>query len=96
MATYTVEMNQVETIVGEMNSITQRINQMLTDLDNQARINLAEWTSAAQTVYVQVKAQWDAAAADMTQKAALATSMLGTINEFYSNGEQTGVRIWGQ
>lgn len=96
MATYNVDMMQVDYIVGEMNTITQRINETLTDLDNQARINLAEWTSDAQTVYLQVKAQWDAAAADMTQKAALATSMLGNINQNYGDGERQGVRLWGR
>ncbi|BBA96926.1 hypothetical protein RVR_2450 [Actinacidiphila reveromycinica] len=96
MATYNVDMSQVDFIVGEMNTITQRINSTLTDLDNQARINLSEWTSDAQTVYAEVKAQWDAAASDMTQKAALATRMLGTINESYGDGERQGVRLWGK
>ncbi|BBB02278.1 hypothetical protein RVR_10138 [Actinacidiphila reveromycinica] len=95
MATYTVQMEQVDVIVGEMNAITQRINQALQDLDNQAKVNLAEWTSDAQATYAQVKAQWDAAAADMTQKAALATQQLGSINEYYSQGERAGVQLWG-
>ncbi|MEW2520814.1 WXG100 family type VII secretion target [Actinacidiphila alni] len=94
MATYTVQMEQVDTIVGEMNAITQRINQTLADLDNQAKVNLAEWTSDAQATYAQVKAQWDAAAADMTQKAAQATQQLGNINEYYSQGERAGVQLW--
>lgn len=95
MATYQVDMQQVEYIVGEMNSITQRINQTLADLDNQSKVRLSEWTSSAQTVYAEVKAQWDSAAADMTAKAALATQMLGGINENYGDGERQGVRLWG-
>jgi WXG100 family type VII secretion target len=87
-------MEQVDFIVGEMNSITQRINQTLTDLDSAAKVHLSEWSSDAQTVYAQVKAQWDAAAADMTQKAATASRMLGTINEYYSTGERSGVQLW--
>jgi len=96
MATYNVDMMQVDYIVGEMNTITQRINETLSELDNRARINLSEWTSDAQNVYLQVKAQWDSAAADMTQKASLATSMLGNINENYGNGERQGVQLWGR
>lgn len=96
MATYQVDMSQVDYIVGEMNSITQRINQTLSELDNQSKVKLSEWTSDAQTVYAETKAQWDAAAADMTQKAAMAVSMLGGINEYYSSGEQQGVRLWGK
>jgi uncharacterized protein YukE len=95
MATYTVQMEQVDYIVGEMNSITQRINQTLAELDSQSRMNLQEWTSDAQQTYAQVKAQWDQAAADMTAKSAAATQMLGTINEYYSNGERQGVQLWG-
>lgn len=95
MATYTVQMEQVDFIVGEMNSITQKINQTLADLDNQSKVNLAEWTSDAQETYAQVKAQWDAAAADMTAKSAAATQMLGNINEYYANGERQGVSLWG-
>ena len=95
MTTYTVQMEQVDYIVGEMHSIPQRINQTLTELDNAAKMHLSEWTSDAQQTYQQVKAQWDAAAADMTQKAASATQMLGEINEYYSSGERQGVRLWG-
>ncbi|MFE4631700.1 WXG100 family type VII secretion target [Streptomyces mirabilis] len=94
MATYTVQMEQVDYIVGEMNSITQRINGTLTDLDSEAKMRLSEWTSDAQQTYQQVKAQWDAAAADMTQKAATASQMLGQINEYYSSGERQGVQLW--
>ncbi|MFD8542565.1 WXG100 family type VII secretion target [Streptomyces sp. NPDC059649] len=92
--TYSVQMDQVEYIVGEMNAITQRINQALADLDSQSKINLSAWTSDAQQTYSQVKAQWDRAAADMTQKASTAAQMLGTINEYYSNGERHGVQLW--
>ncbi|MBC3841045.1 hypothetical protein GXW82_14420 [Streptacidiphilus sp. 4-A2] len=94
MTTYTVQMEQVDYIVGEMNSITQKINQSLADLDNQSKVNLAEWSSDAQQTYTQVKAQWDTAAADMTAKAAAAIQMLGQINEYYANGERQGVQLW--
>ncbi|MER8184559.1 WXG100 family type VII secretion target [Kitasatospora sp. NPDC094015] len=94
MSTYRVQMEQVEIVVGEMTSITQRINQTLADLDNQSTVHLAEWTSAARDTYAQVKAQWDSAAADMTEKAANAAQMLGTINEYYFYGERSGVQLW--
>jgi WXG100 family type VII secretion target len=95
VTTYTVQMEQVDYIVGEMNSITQKINSTLADLDNQSKVNLAEWNSDAQQTYAQVKAQWDTAAADMTAKAATAIQLLGQINEYYANGERQGVQLWG-
>ena len=94
MTTYTVQMGQVDFIVGEMQSITQKLQQTLTTLDDQAKMNLAEWTSDAQQTYVEVKAKWDAAAADMQIMAAQATTMLGDINQSYSNGERQGVSLW--
>lgn len=95
MTTYTVQMEQVDYIVGEMSAITQRLNQTLSDLETQATGNLAGWTSDAQQTYTQVKAQWDRAAADMTTKSTAAARMLGSINEYYSNGERQGVQLWG-
>ncbi|MER5525671.1 WXG100 family type VII secretion target [Streptomyces sp. NPDC002677] len=95
MPTYSVDMPQVDTIVGEMNAITQRITQTLSDLESQAQSSLSEWTSDARNVYTEVKAQWDAAAAEMARLAGQATSTLGNINGYYSDGERRGVQIWG-
>ncbi|MER7187900.1 WXG100 family type VII secretion target [Streptomyces hyaluromycini] len=95
MPTYSVDMPQVDTIVGEMNAITQRITQTLSDLENQAQSSLSEWTSDARNVYTEVKAQWDAAAAEMARLAGNATTTLGNINGYYGDGERKGVQIWG-
>ncbi|MGW7673280.1 WXG100 family type VII secretion target [Streptomyces sp. NPDC054775] len=95
MTTYQVDMTQVDYIVGEMASITSRINQTLGDLDNQSKVNLSQWTSDAKAVYAQTKQQWDNAAADMTEKVALAVQLLGSINANYYAGEKQGVSIWG-
>jgi WXG100 family type VII secretion target len=94
MTTYTVQMEQVDYIVGEMQAITQKIQTTLTTLDDQSKMNLAEWTSDAQQTYYEVKAKWDAAAADMQNMATQATQMLGTINQSYSDGERQGVNLW--
>jgi WXG100 family type VII secretion target len=94
MTTYTVQMEQVDYIVGEMQSITQQIQSTLQQLDDQSKNDLANWTSAAQTTYAETKAKWDAAAADMQAMAGQATSSLGTINEYYANGEREGVNLW--
>jgi uncharacterized protein YukE len=96
VATYNVDMTQVEYIVGEMTSITQQLTSTLEDLDSQSKVKLSEWSSDAQSVYAEVKAQWDAAAADMTAKAQAAAGMLGTINSSYSDGERQGMNIWGK
>jgi WXG100 family type VII secretion target len=94
MTTYTVQMQQVDYIVGEMNSITQKLNQTLQTLDDQAKMNLSQWSSDAMQAYQVQKARWDAAAAEMTTLAARATSELGEINNVYAQGEKQGVSLW--
>ncbi|WP_405746022.1 WXG100 family type VII secretion target [Streptomyces sp. NBC_01525] len=94
MTTFTVQMDQVEFIVGEMNAISRRIQQTLATLDEEARVNLGEWSSSARETYELTKKKWDAAAADMVAKSQQATVMLGTINEHYSGGERQGVSLW--
>ncbi|MFI9274616.1 WXG100 family type VII secretion target [Kitasatospora sp. NPDC052896] len=94
MTTYSVQMAEVNTIVDEMASITRQIQQMVADLDSQSTINLQEWTADSKDLYTQVRAQWDNAATDMTDKANMAVQMLGTINEYYYNGERAGSQLW--
>ncbi|MCF3964935.1 WXG100 family type VII secretion target [Streptomyces fuscigenes] len=94
MTTYTVQMEQVDYIVGEMQAITQKIQGTLQNLDDASKMNLAEWTSDAQQTYYEVKAKWDSAAADMQNMATQATQMLGNINQAYSDGERQGVNLW--
>jgi uncharacterized protein YukE len=94
MTTYSVQMNQVNDIVGEMAAITQKIQQMVSDLDNHSKVNLQNWSADSKDVYTQVQVQWDNAAQDMTAKVGQATSMLGTINEYYYDGERAGSQLW--
>ncbi|MEU8929766.1 WXG100 family type VII secretion target [Streptomyces sp. NPDC048409] len=96
MPTYTVQMDQVEYVIGEMAAISKKIQETLTVLDNGARMNLSEWTSDARSTYDAAKAKWDAAAADMAVQASNATNSLGNINEAYHAGERQGVSLWGQ
>ncbi|MFH9090394.1 WXG100 family type VII secretion target [Streptomyces sp. NPDC017673] len=93
--TYSVDRSNVDTIVGEMSAITSQLLSTLEQLDNQTAIHLSQWTSEAQEVYTQVKAQWDGAAAHMAQLANTATTTLGHINAAYTSGEQQGMRMWG-
>ncbi|MEU6028855.1 WXG100 family type VII secretion target [Streptomyces tauricus] len=96
MPTYTVNMIQVEYIVGEMDAISKKIQAALTDLDDSAKMHLSEWTSDARATYNIAKAKWDAAAAEMVTLAQNATLSLGHINESYHAGERNGVNLWEQ
>ena len=96
MPTYTVQMDQVEYVIGEMAAISKKIQEALSNLDDGTKMNLSEWTSDARSTYDAAKAKWDAAAADMAVQAQNATNSLGHINESYHAGERQGVSLWGQ
>jgi WXG100 family type VII secretion target len=96
MATYTVNMSNVQEVVSEMGSIATYIQGLLEDLDNGTLQNLAEWTSSARDAYNVAKAKWDAAAADMSQQATNAQMSLSSINDNYANAEFQGLGLWGQ
>jgi WXG100 family type VII secretion target len=96
MATYTVNMSNVQEVVAEMGSISTYIQGLLEDLDNGTLQNLAEWTSSARDAYNVAKAKWDAAAADMSQQAKNAQMSLSSINDNYANAEFQGLGLWGQ
>ena len=96
MATYTVNMSNVQEVAAEMGSIAQYIQSMLEDLDNGSKQNLSEWTSSARDAYNQAKAIWDNAAADMVVQAGNAQASLSGINDNYANAEYQGLGLWGQ
>jgi WXG100 family type VII secretion target len=96
MATYTVNMSNVQEVAAEMGSIAQYIQGLLEDLDNGTKQNLAEWTSSARDAYNQAKAIWDSAASDMVVQATNAQNSLGNITDNYANAEYQGLGLWGQ
>jgi WXG100 family type VII secretion target len=96
MATYTVNMSNVQEVAAEMGAIASYIQGLLEDLDNGTLQNLSEWTSSARDAYNTAKKKWDAAAADMARQAANAQGSLGNINDNYANAEYQGLGLWGQ
>jgi WXG100 family type VII secretion target len=96
MATYTVNMSNVQEVAAEMGSIAKYIEGLLSDLDNGTKQNLAEWTSSARDAYNQAKQIWDNAASDMVVQAANAQASLSSIHDNYANAEYQGLGLWGQ
>jgi WXG100 family type VII secretion target len=96
MATYTVNMSNVQEVAAEMGAIAKYIQGVLTELDDGAKQNLAEWTSSARDAYNHAKTIWDNAAADMVTQAAAAQSSLSSIHDNYANAEYQGLGLWGQ
>jgi WXG100 family type VII secretion target len=96
MATYSVNMSNVQEVAAEMGAVAQFIQSMLEDLDNGSKQNLSEWTSSARDAYNQAKQIWDNAASDMVAQASKAQSSLSSINDNYANAEYQGLGLWGQ
>jgi WXG100 family type VII secretion target len=95
MATYTVNMTNVQGIAGEMGAIARYIQSLLADLDDGTKQNLTEWSSDARESYNVAKAKWDAAAAQMVVQAGNAENALTQINDAYANAEYQGLGLWG-
>ncbi|MEY9862976.1 WXG100 family type VII secretion target [Catenulispora sp. GAS73] len=96
MATYTVNMSNVQEVAAQMGIIAGHIQRLLTDLDDGSKQHLAEWTSDSQQAYYAAKAVWDAKAADMAVQAQNAMNSLGSINDAYANAEYQGLGLWEQ
>jgi WXG100 family type VII secretion target len=96
MATYTVNMSNVQEVATEMNTISQQIQNMLSDLNTQVQANLSQWSSSARDAYNTAQIQWNTAAQEMSMQAAKASASLGSINDNYANAEYQGLGLWGQ
>ncbi|KUO09351.1 WXG100 family type VII secretion target [Streptomyces sp. DSM 15324] len=94
MATYSVNMSNVNTVVEEMSSISTTIKAMLDGLAQDSTVNLAEWTSEARDAYNTCKLSWDNAATAMVNQAVRAHTSLSGINANYGTSEVQGRQMW--
>lgn len=94
MATYTVNMSNVQEVAAQMGVIASHIQTLLSDLDDSTKIHLSEWYADSQQAYAAAKAVWDAKAADMQVQAVNAQNSLTSINDAYANAEYQGLGLW--
>jgi WXG100 family type VII secretion target len=67
---------------------------LLEELDRQLQSNLADWTGDAQHQYHVAKAQWTAAANDMTTAMNKLAQVIGTAHENYTAVEKANAQMW--
>jgi WXG100 family type VII secretion target len=96
MATYTVNMGNVQQVATDMNTISTQIQTMLSDLNTQVQANLSQWSSTARDAYTAAQIKWNAAAQDMSMQAQKASASLNSINENYGAAETSGQNLWAQ
>jgi len=64
------------------------------DLETKLQASLSEWTGSAQSAYLPVKQQWDAAIAHMASVLNRAHVHLANANDMYQTVEQQNTSIW--
>jgi WXG100 family type VII secretion target len=96
VVTYAVNMSNAQEVAEEMGVISGLINSMVSELNDQQTVNLADWTGPAQAAYKQAQAIWNNAAQDMSIQAQNAQNSLSSITNAYANAEYQGLGLWGQ
>jgi WXG100 family type VII secretion target len=96
MATYTVNMSNVQEVASQFGTVAQQTETTATDLNSQTQQLLSEWQSAARDAYNVVEARVIAAAQDMVTQVANMQAALSSINDNYANAEYQGLGLWNQ
>jgi len=94
MATYALNISNVQEVAAEMGAIANYIQGVLEDLENGTVQNLSEWTSSTRDAYSSAKQIWDRAAADMVAQAVNAQASLSSITDNYALAEYQGLGLW--
>jgi WXG100 family type VII secretion target len=95
MATYVVNMSNVQEVAAEMGVISKGVSNLLAGLNDGLAINLAEWSADSKTAYYACQQKWNAAAGDMSVQAANAQASLASITDAYAMAEYQGLGLWG-
>jgi len=66
----------------------------LEDLENQLKPMISTWTGAAQEAYLSCKAEWDGAAANLSQVLNSIGQAVGQAHENYQAAEQAARSNW--
>jgi WXG100 family type VII secretion target len=96
MVTYAVNMSNVQAVADEMSILAGKIAGMVSELNDQQNLNLADWTGSARDAYTAAQNVWNHAAQDMAIQAQNAQTALSSINNAYANAEYQGLGLWGQ
>jgi len=95
MATYAVNMSNVQEVAAQMGVLGNYIHNLLDQLDNGTLQNLSEWNAESRTAYEKAKIIWTQKADDMGRQATVAQNALTQIHDNYANAEYQGLGLWG-
>ena len=95
MATYVVNMTNVQEVAAQMQVLSNYIHNLLEQLDSETLQSLQEWDAASRAKYEEAKAHWTQAADNMAVQATAANAALSQIHDAYANAEYQGLGLWG-
>ena len=95
MSEYTFDPKRAEVVVQQLDLADNQLKQMLAQLDENTKRNLAGWEAETKTAYAQAKASWDASAAQMPIALANARAALSQIASTYGRMESNGSSLFG-
>jgi WXG100 family type VII secretion target len=94
MSNYSFNFQVADYTLDGMNAVNTQIRQGLDSLQATVESSLAEWTGAAREQYTVAKANWNAAAQQMTVHLETARATLLNISDNYGTTEQRARQIW--
>lgn len=74
--------------ISDLSNAHKQLSDHLDTLESQLGGSLAQWDGAARQAYTQAKAEWDAAAAHMSDVISKMQSTMGQISENYDANER--------
>lgn len=95
MATYTFNFDAAKQTADNINGITQRIQQVLADLETEAARSLSSWSGQARHAYQQERDKWARASQRMPQSLAAARAVIERVDATYKGAETRGQNAWG-
>ncbi|TYB97635.1 WXG100 family type VII secretion target [Micromonospora sp. WP24] len=94
MATYTVDLSDVDAAASQLESVAQRLRQSLDELKSQVQVFLSE--NAGQTIdnYDAVQKKWEDGMRMVENGTAKAVAELRKIGDNYHAGDQQGATLF--
>ncbi|MFD0784072.1 WXG100 family type VII secretion target [Micromonospora azadirachtae] len=94
MATYTVDLSDVDAAASQLQSVAQRLNQALEDLKSQVQVFVSSNAGQTITNYDEVQKKWDGGMTKVNNGTAKAVAELRKIGENYHAGDRQGATLF--
>jgi len=94
MTTIYVDHAKVEAAAQDFARRADALKALLGSLDDGLAPMIASWEGSAQSMYLEKKAAWDAAAADLTALLASISTLTGEVHQAYTDTVAANRAMW--